>query len=300
MTDASNGYDLADSEGAGGQSVRAAVMEQAMEIAGEMPVPVLRSLVCPYCGTVTEDSGRCSGCSGRFDPLSRQATQNQMGPWSIRDDRQPHRPGCTYQMITRLVGQGVIGAESILRGPSTRQFWTLARDTPGVAHLLGSCHSCQAEVKPDAFACPSCHASFTVERDRQHLGLGPSRPLPGQGLPEVLALHAEPASNMNQNAGVVSTPIGAGADGLGSTIGAKSGEQPTELLADRQQVEEAARLAKRWKKAWESERKRAWVVIVASLCVATVALVYAVMIGAGASETDSVVDSGQIPAEVDE
>ncbi len=301
MTDASNGYDLATSEEAGGQSVRAAVMEQAIEIAGEMPVPVLRSLVCPYCGTVTEDSGRCSGCAGRFDPLSRQATQNQMGPWSIRDDRQSHRPGCTYQMIARLVGQGVIGAESILRGPSTRQFWTLARDTPGVAHLLGVCHSCQAVVKPDAFACPSCHASFTVERDRQHLGLGPSRPLPGQGLPEVLALHAEPASNVNQNAGVVSTPIGAGAEAIGGAqMSSKSGGQTTQLLADRQQVEEAARLAKRWKKAWESERKRAWVVIVASLCVATVALVYAVMIGVGANETDSVVDSGQIPAEVDE
>ena len=176
------------------QSARAVVMEQAVAAVGEMPAPVLRSLVCPYCGTITPDTGRCEACNGRFDPLSRQATQNQMGPWSIRDDQTPFRPGCTYETIARLIEQGKISSETILRGPSTRQFWTLARHTPGIANLLGICHSCQGVVKVDAFACPSCHVSFAAERDRQHLGLGPSRPLPGQGLPEVLALHAEPAS----------------------------------------------------------------------------------------------------------
>jgi RNA polymerase subunit RPABC4/transcription elongation factor Spt4 len=259
-----------------GQSARSEVMRSALAIAGESPSPKLRSLVCPYCGTITPDSGRCSACSGRFDPLSRQATQNQMGPWSIRDDRLPYRPGCTYETIARLVDQRKISAETILRGPSTRQFWTLARHTPGVAHLLGICHSCQTQVSAGGFACPVCHASFTTERDRQHLGLGPSRPLPGQGLPEVLALHAEPASQpgiggAESQDNVVSTPIGTRASPANTEI------QATGSSTLIKQFEDASRLARSWKKAWEIQRRRAWVVIILSLLITVVALTYAIL-----------------------
>ena len=283
------------------QSARAAVMAQAIEVAGEAPIPVLRSMVCPYCGAVTPDSGRCSSCDGRFDPLSRQVTQNQMGPWSIRDDRQPHRPGCTYQMVARLIEQDSINSETVLRGPTTRQFWTLARHTPGVAHLLGVCHSCQAAVKKDAFACPSCHASFTAERDRQHLGLGPSRPLPGQGLPEVLALHAEPASlgghgaAATGNVGVVSAPIGVGAGTQPSTAGKQS-----ETDVDHQKLEEANRLARRWKHAWKTERRRAWIVMSGSVSITLIALLYVILVVVGGGGVEVGDGSTQIPAAVDE
>jgi len=271
---------------------RAQVMEQARAIAGELPMPKLRSLVCPYCGTVTPDSGRCSVCAGRFDPLSRQATQNQMGPWSIRDDAHPHRPGCSYETIARLIEQRKISGDTILRGPTTRQFWTLAKHSPGIAHLLGVCHSCQTPVKSDAFACPNCHASFTAERDRQHLGLGPARPLPGQGLPEVLALRAEPASQAgHSNAGVVSATIGAQEGGNGALMGGagsvgaqQEGLQGFDLASARQQVEDAARLARRWKSAWEAQRRRAWGVIGASLIVTVVALGYALWSGIGSPD----------------
>lgn len=281
------------------QSARAAVMEHAMAVAGDMPTPALRSLVCPYCGTITPDTGRCSACNGRFNPLSRQATQNQMGPWSIRDDRLPFRPGCTYETIARLIDQGKISAETILRGPPTRQFWTLARHTPGIANLLGMCHSCQTPVKPDAFACPSCNASFTAERDRQHLGLGPSRPLPGQGLPEVLALRAEPASQPGYavaqgGGGVVSTPIGSQGDPGSVSAGVVND------VGARQQVEEAARLARRWKSAWETQRRRAWTVIMISTLITLIAMTYAVL---GANNKSSQSDGGsstQIPSSVDE
>ncbi len=293
------------------QSARAAVMEQAAAIAGEMPSPTLRSLVCPYCGTVTADTGRCSACNGRFDPLSRQATQNQMGPWSIRDDRTPFRPGCTYETIVGLVGQGKISLETVLRGPSTRQFWTLARHAPGVAHLLGVCHSCQGAVKSDAFACPRCHASFTTERDRQHLGLGPSRPLPGQGLPEVLALHAEPASppgfrevqargnsgaNTGAAGGVASTPIGAQAQqGSGGSGGAEG-----DGVGGLAQAQEAARLARRWKMAWEVQRRRAWIAIGISALITLGALAYAAMGPVRASQKQSGAQSAQVPVSLDE
>ncbi len=77
-----------------------------------------------------------------------------------------------------------------MRGPTTGQFWMLARRTPGVSHLLGWCHSCQAPAQTDEYACRSCGAVFQGERDRQHLGLGPIRPLPGEGSDEMVAARA--------------------------------------------------------------------------------------------------------------
>ena len=42
-------------------------------------------VVCPYCGHAQSAAGvgaaQCAACKGLFDPLSRQATQNAMGPW---------------------------------------------------------------------------------------------------------------------------------------------------------------------------------------------------------------------------
>ncbi len=294
-----------------GSSPREIAMHQAMAVAGKRPTPQLRSLVCPFCGEITPDAGRCTACSARFDPLSKQATQNQMGPWSIRDERMPHRPGCTFDTVARLIQQGKLGANTILRGPTTKQFWMLARDTPGVANLLGVCHSCNEEVKVDAFACPSCHAPFTAERDRQHLGLGPSRPLPGQGLPEVLAMHAEPAQHANHaHAGVMSTPIGvqtnaSGGSAIQSGAMQSAPMQGVDVIGDRRQIEEAARLARRWKAAWENQRRLAWIVIVISFILTMSALVYAFFgspISAQNAGSDSLTNSAltQISVTADE
>ena len=277
-----------------GTSVRSAVMSEARAIAGEIPAPKLQSIVCPYCGVVTPDSGRCNGCNGRFDPLSRQATQNQMGPWSIRDDRQPHRPGCSYETIARLIEQRKIGLDSTLRGPTTRQFWTLARHTPGISHLLGVCHSCQTQVKPDAFACPICHASFQSERDRQHLGLGPYRPLPGQGVPEVLAMRAEPAS-VGTN-GAVAPQFRDDSVGAGVNAGGSFNDQSSsaELVGARAQVQESIKLARRWKLAWQIQRRNSWIVLMIATILTLLALAYGVAQGMGPNRSvDSRVSSGE-------
>ncbi|MDF1808448.1 MAG: hypothetical protein P1U42_02000 [Phycisphaerales bacterium] len=255
---------------------RQAVMDEALAIVGESPSPSLRSIVCPFCGMITPDTGRCHSCLGRFDPLSRQATQNQMGPWSIRDDRSPHRPGCSYETIKRLVEQGKITQDTIIRGPSTRQFWMLAKHSPGVGHLLGVCHSCHVPVQPDGFACPNCHASFVGERDRQHLGLGPSRPLPGQGLPEVLALRAEPAVQPGL-AGAASTTIGvASGNRVQSDENQSNPDNSIDLSAARKAVEESTVRAKRWRAAYESQRRQAWVVLTIAAMITLAALAYAV------------------------
>lgn len=146
------------------------------------PNPVF---VCPFCGSPTPDQPRCAHCSGPLDPLSRQATQNAMGPWFVRDEQQPFRPGCSYETILSMVARGKILAETILRGPSTSQFWYPARRVPGIAHRLASggvCHSCQQPVTTES-ECPRCHAVFHADPDRQFLGLMPVRAIPGAPTP---------------------------------------------------------------------------------------------------------------------
>ncbi|MCC5822575.1 MAG: hypothetical protein LAT64_03250 [Phycisphaerales bacterium] len=241
-------------------TVRARVMAEARRIAGEPPKPQPRAVLCPYCGSTTPHTGRCAACGGRFDPLSRQATQNHMGPWSVRDDRNPHRPGCTYDTLCRMIDAGTITPDTVLRGPTTRQFWTLARSTPGVAHRLGFCHNCREPVAKDAFQCPACHAPFAADRDRQHLGIGPYRPLPGQGTPEVLALHAGPAR---------SSAAPPGPAGAASALPRASPDD--ELLAMAKRAQSAAA---EWRRASRLERTRAMIAMILAGLVVIMSLLY--------------------------
>lgn len=146
-----------------------------------------RPVLCPYCGTLSRDMAQCDACRGHFDPLSRQATQNHMGAWFLRDAAHPFRPGCSFETIRQLAAKGRIVATSIIRGPTTRQFWTLAGRAPSIANLLGECHNCQAKVSPDDPTCPACGASFMPEPDRQRLGLAGVHLLPGQASAEAVA-----------------------------------------------------------------------------------------------------------------
>lgn len=146
-----------------------------------------RGILCPYCGRISVNPKRCDGCGGFFDPLSRQATQNGMGPWYLRDPANPFRPGCSYETLREMVKRGRIRPDTIIRGPTTRQFWNFASRTPTVANLLGICHNCHAKVSPDDYSCAACGAVFTPDTDRQHLGLAPVHLLPGQAAPEIIA-----------------------------------------------------------------------------------------------------------------
>ncbi len=94
-----------------------------------------------------------------------------MGPWTIRDRRQPFRPGCSYDVLVSMAKAGRIKGTTILRGPTTRQFWTLARNAPGVAHLVGYCHQCGHHVEGTEDACPKCQTPFRAVKVRDHLGL---------------------------------------------------------------------------------------------------------------------------------
>ena len=135
-------------------------------------------LICPYCGQTQPAGERCRACGGLFEPLSRQATHNAMGPWFLRDAQRPFQPGCSYETLIQLIERGQVNKYSIIRGPTTRQFWTVARRVPGVAHLLGYCHSCDASVDPGDHGCHACGVPFGAYLDRNFMGLPEVQPLP--------------------------------------------------------------------------------------------------------------------------
>lgn len=128
-------------------------------------------VLCPYCGHAQYGGDRCQACAGLFEPLSRRATQLAMGPWQVRDKNRPFRPGCCYDVLKSMAKAGKIKPTTVLRGPTTRQFWSIARNVPGVAHLIGYCHECGNHVSPSDAKCGVCAAIFQEPRDRNGLGL---------------------------------------------------------------------------------------------------------------------------------
>jgi hypothetical protein len=160
-----------------------------------VPAPRPQTTLCPYCGHVSAGVKSCERCRGLFEPLSRQASQNAMGPWFIRDENNPFLPGFSLATLVQLVRRGRIAPDTVIKGPTTRQFWSYARNVPGVAHLLGACHVCRAPARAGDTRCGACGASFEAPDDREHLGLAPIRLLPGQ------ADAAEVAGARNANGG---------------------------------------------------------------------------------------------------
>lgn len=135
------------------------------------PASTEKLILCPYCGHAQYGGERCQACAGLFEPLSRRATQLAMGPWQIRDKNQPFRPGCCYDILKAMAKGGKIKSTTVMRGPTTRQFWSIARNVPGVAHLVGYCHQCSNHVSPSDAKCGECHAIFREPRERDALGL---------------------------------------------------------------------------------------------------------------------------------
>jgi hypothetical protein len=131
-------------------------------------------ILCPYCGnTQSEPKDRCATCGGFFDPLSLKVTQQAMGPWFVHDRANPFRPGCSYDVLLGQIEKGKLTANTVLRGPTTRQFWSVARNVPGVSHLVGYCHTCGSHVQKTDDVCTQCGAIFFAPRLRDQLGLAP-------------------------------------------------------------------------------------------------------------------------------
>jgi len=114
---------------------------------------------------------RCDACGGSFDAVSRRGVAVNMGPWYLHDERVPFRPGFSYTSMKRLISAGKVSANSVIRGPTTQQLWAPARLTPGIAHLVGHCPRCEANVAPQAAACPQCAQRFEPVAAHNELGL---------------------------------------------------------------------------------------------------------------------------------
>lgn len=149
--------------------------------------------LCPYCGEFTErrselagGSGtpRCRGCLAFLDPLSKQVTQSHMGPWAVRDTTRPFYPGVAFEVLVALISRGDVTADTVVRGPGTGQFWMLAREAPGIAHLVGRCHACGGSVRRGESRCGQCGVTFPIFSDRDRLGL------PGASAPKRLSAFA--------------------------------------------------------------------------------------------------------------
>lgn len=135
-------------------------------------------IICPYCGEPQAANDLCRACGGYFDDLSRQATHNDMGPWFIRNHRRSFQPGCSYETLIKLIERGQIDKYTIIRGPTSKQYWTIARRIPGLSHLLGYCHNCDAHVNPDDHGCAACGEPFGAYLERNLLGLPDVKPMP--------------------------------------------------------------------------------------------------------------------------
>lgn len=137
----------------------------------------MKIVLCPYCGHAQQHtSDRCGSCGGYFDLLSRRVTQQYMGPWFVRDEENPFQPGRSYDVLSRDIARGKLKPTTILRGPTTRQFWALARNVPGISHLLGYCWKCGEHVPKESASCPKCAVRFTLPSIRDQLGLEPLDP----------------------------------------------------------------------------------------------------------------------------
>jgi hypothetical protein len=139
-----------------------------------------RAILCPYCGDRHAPDAahpECRACGGRFDAWSIAATQNDMGAWYVRDSKRPHFVGFRHAALVAAIKAGEIGRDAIVRGPSTRQLWTIARRAQGIAHLFGRCHACQGPVTETEPGCASCGATPEAPADRNYFGLPPFEPI---------------------------------------------------------------------------------------------------------------------------
>lgn len=126
--------------------------------------------MCVVCGHGKTGADECPECESIFAPAD-EATRITLGGWFVHGKAEAFKPGISYEQLRKEVEIGKVTGRTILRGPTTEQFWKLAKNTQGVAHLLGSCHSCGEKVAASAESCPACKASFAVPSDPDWVGL---------------------------------------------------------------------------------------------------------------------------------
>ncbi|MGB7156700.1 MAG: hypothetical protein WBD40_01460, partial [Tepidisphaeraceae bacterium] len=130
--------------------------------AGSATVPSGK-VVCPFCGSVNDrpthdyDNTACPRCTMADTPATRQATRARLGPWFVRQNRNPAAPGMKFDTLMALVKRGQVSAQSVVRGPTTGQFWRFAAQVKGLSREFGVCYNCATAVEKSATICPQCN-----------------------------------------------------------------------------------------------------------------------------------------------
>jgi ribosomal protein L40E len=126
----------------------------------EMPDGLDAQHVCPFCGAVSpEREGTCPRCKIDSSAASRSATKALIGPWYVLQAQNLSVPGIRFARLLELVQKGRIGPRSIVRGPTTHQFWRFAAQTRGLSREFGMCYSCGSELPSEAHTCEGCGLS---------------------------------------------------------------------------------------------------------------------------------------------
>lgn len=154
-----------------------------MDLDGTMECNIMakqRILVCPVCGETQQETSECNSCKSSLDTDGLLHAEGSIGPWSIRNPDSPFLPGMTYDHLAELARRGEVELHTILRGPTTRQLWKVARRVPGIAHILGRCHSCGEHVEAQDRSCKACNTPFHTYRDRNNFGVDLAVPPEGK------------------------------------------------------------------------------------------------------------------------
>jgi len=113
--------------------------------------------VCPFCGLLHENAGgTCPRCNMEDTPVTREATQAKLGGWFVYQARNPAAPGMNFVTLLGLIERGRVNRKSILRGPTTAQFWRYATRVKGISREFGLCWNCGGEIRSTARVCPKC------------------------------------------------------------------------------------------------------------------------------------------------
>lgn len=147
------------------------LMSRATDLPTPRPTPRIGApdlrgkQVCPFCGSVNTipegdpaaQGAPCPRCSMSDTPATRKATKARIGPWFVRQTRNPAAPGMRFDTLLALVRRGQVTAQSVVRGPTTHQLWRFAAQVKGLSRAFGVCYSCGGSVEPDATLCTHCN-----------------------------------------------------------------------------------------------------------------------------------------------
>jgi rubrerythrin len=144
--------------------------------------------VCPFCGTILEkQEGPCPRCALEDTEQTRQSTRSRLGPWYVLQMRNPYAPGMKYNTLLALIRRGQVSAKTVIRGPTTQQFWRFAGRVKGISREFGICWSCGTSVQMAPGNCPRCGKS-------QELPANPDALLEGEAPAKTLFVDISPKS----------------------------------------------------------------------------------------------------------